>query len=67
MEYFEDAIEPKIDYRLFTPEHFEKKFPGFPDSTYEFMAERANAKYYKTEMLDELMLGVLFDKINLKK
>ena len=67
MEYFEDAIQPKIDYRLFTPELFEKKFPGFPESTYEFMADRANSKYYKTEMLDELMLGVLFSKISLKK
>jgi|GEM_PF-4942398 len=67
MEYFEDAIEQTLDYRLFTPELFQKKFPGFPQSTYEFMADRANAKYYKTEMLDELMVSVLFSKINLKK
>ena len=65
MEYFE--VEHAPDYRLFTVELFEKKFPGFPDSVYEYMATRANSRYYKTDMLDELMLSVLFDKISLKK
>lgn len=67
MEYLEPLEQPKVDYRLFTPELFEKKFPGFPDSVYIHMADRANSKWYKTQLLDELMLGVLFDKINLKK
>jgi hypothetical protein len=66
MEYLEQ-LEPKVDYRLFTPELFEKKFPGFPESTYEYMADRANSRYYKSEMLDELRINVLFGKINLNK
>lgn len=51
MEYFEHY---HIDYRLFTPEYFQKKYKGLPEETYEFMAQRANARYYKCEMLQQL-------------
>jgi hypothetical protein len=67
MEYFEDAMDHRIDYRLFTAELFEKRFPGFPEETYEYMADRANTKYYKSEMLDELLVKVLFPKYKLNR
>ena len=51
MEYLENY---HIDYRLFTPEYFQKKYKGLPEETYEFMACRANARYYKYEMLQQL-------------
>jgi len=55
MEFFDDEV---IDYRLFTPEYFQKKYKGLPDETYEFMAQRANAKYYKYDMLQELRVVI---------
>lgn len=67
MEYFEDQFEHRIDYRLFVPEMFSKRFPGFPEETYEYMADKANAKYYKSELLDELLVKVLFPKYNLNR
>lgn len=51
MEFFDDEV---IDFRLFTPEYFQNKYKGLPYETYEFMAQRANAKYYKYDMLQEL-------------
>jgi hypothetical protein len=55
MEFFDDEV---IDFRLFTPEYFQNKYKGLPDETYEFMAQRANVKYYKYDMLQELRVVI---------
>ena len=46
MEFFDNEV---IDYRLFTPEYFEKKYKGLPDETYEFMA--VTPSYYRISNL----------------
>ena len=55
MEFFDDEV---IDFRLFTPEYFQNKYKCLPDEIYEFMADRANAKYYKYDMLQELRVVI---------
>ena len=60
MEFFDDEV---IDYRLFTPEYFQKKYKGLPDEAYELLADRANLTYFKYDMLQELRVVALSLKI----